>query len=589
MCRCEFSFLLERLEGKFADIEIQQQEQPVSVEPPPIDLEIVEANHQRLMDGSGKGLLEQYFFKHRGLDRPTLERFKIGWDGRNITIPIFDANGDCINFKLKRDPTLPSGSPGMFQVPGRGKKRLFNEIVLRKKAERVIICEGEWDCMMLDKQGYATVTSTGGALSFDASWVPAFDKAEKIYICYDTDSNEAGQRGAEKTAKFFVEQGRKVHIVRLPSPWHEETKVDVTDFFHKKQNSKKDFSFLLVNATEYTGKGSLTSLYQFVRGKKIIETDYPEQMWLVDGFIPASGMSCLSGSEASYKSWLSHSLALSILRGEDFLGEYETKKGKVLFIDKENTFPFIKKRLLMLGAKAEELEDMFFMQGNFMVNEKDDLAAVCNFINEEKIDLVVIDTLVRVHSLNEDKAGEMSQVFEYLRQFQMRGAAVLVLHHLRKNGSNGKTEIRDLLRGSSDISARVETHFSMQKTAPRKVQVTMAKNRHLEEMPVFFMEFLSEGNHVSFRKTAQLDGEVDKQIGLRTEIIVRLQGARSPMSQTELAQSLGREADDTTIRKTLKTMLQEESPPIQLTRKGNKNMYTVSQLWLMTMTDKKKI
>ncbi len=220
---------------------------------PPINPEIIKQNHQRLFEPAQKPILE--YLHNRLLTNETIKKFKLGWDGKNITIPIFDANGDCMNFRLKRDPTLKSGSKGMYSILGRGRKRLFNEVVLKSKPESIIICEGEWDCMLLTQYGYTAVTSTAGAKSFDESWVDAFQEIEKVSLCYDIDRNGSGQQGAVKTAQLFYEKGEEVYIVNLEKPSDIEQKTDVTDFFVKYGEKAQDkFSKLLQNAKVYKPK-----------------------------------------------------------------------------------------------------------------------------------------------------------------------------------------------------------------------------------------------------------------------------------------------------------------------------------------------
>ncbi len=195
--------LAEKLGSSDATIPDRPHMEDDQPDPPPIDPAIVTGNHQRLLTNSCLGV-RQYLY-NRGLTDSTITKFKLGWDGRNLTIPIFDANGDCMNFKLKRDPTLPSGSKGMFSILGRGRKRLFNEAVLKQTPppDYVIVCEGEWDCMLLDQYGFPAVTSTGGAQSFDDSWASYFEKISKVYLCFDNDRNQAGQKGLKKTAVLF--------------------------------------------------------------------------------------------------------------------------------------------------------------------------------------------------------------------------------------------------------------------------------------------------------------------------------------------------------------------------------------------------
>lgn len=228
-----WSGLVERFGNKEATIELQPiEEKEDEPDLPPLDLALVQENNTRLFEPAQRPILD--YLHNRLLDDATINHFTLGWDGRNITIPIFNANDECVNFKLKRDPTLPTPSKGMYSILGRGRKRIFNEKLLKTHPESIIVCEGEWDCMLLTRFGYPAVTSTAGANSFDESWVSAFEGIEKIFICFDIDRNGTGQLAAKKTAQLFYNQGLTVYIVSLPNPEGIEQKIDITDFFKKK-------------------------------------------------------------------------------------------------------------------------------------------------------------------------------------------------------------------------------------------------------------------------------------------------------------------------------------------------------------------
>jgi hypothetical protein len=55
---------------------------------------------------------------------------------------------------------------------------LYGE-VLRLQPKRVVICEGEFDRLVLEANGFEAVTSTGGAATFRAEWADAFDEIPK--------------------------------------------------------------------------------------------------------------------------------------------------------------------------------------------------------------------------------------------------------------------------------------------------------------------------------------------------------------------------------------------------------------------------
>lgn len=238
-------------EGK--SVELETAEKPRDIpDPEPISQEVVDEHHQRLLDIYPS--LEKYFTDKRGYALETVNNFHLGWDGKNILIPIYDEKGNCVNFKHKPDPTRPNPAKGMFSITGRGRMRLFNSQVLSgdQKPDGVIICEGEWDCMKLDQEGYTAVSSTGGAGSFKPEWLPLFQGVKKIYICQDNDSNSAGQNGTRKIAQMFYDQGLTPFVVNLPNPQVGiEDNIDITDFFTKLGRTKKDFDLLIQTAQPF--------------------------------------------------------------------------------------------------------------------------------------------------------------------------------------------------------------------------------------------------------------------------------------------------------------------------------------------------
>jgi len=242
---------LVRLLGNTEDgINIEVSERPREIQnPEPISPETVEEYHQSLLGGYAS--FEKYFTEKRGYSIETIKKFKLGWGNRCILIPIYDEEGNCVNFKHKPDPTRPNSSKGMFSITGRGRMRLFNAQVLlgEQKPNEVIICEGEWDCMKLDQEGYTAVSSTGGAGSFKPEWLPLFQGIKKIFICQDNDTNRAGQNGTLKIAKMFSDQKIETFLVNLPNPLlGREEKTDITDFFTKRGKSKEHFDLLLQTA-----------------------------------------------------------------------------------------------------------------------------------------------------------------------------------------------------------------------------------------------------------------------------------------------------------------------------------------------------
>ena len=176
------------------------------------------------------------YLNARGIPDAVIERRLLGWTGLRISIPIQDRDGEIAFFKLARDPEEQSPSPKMLATPGSSIELYGWETVLAKP-DRLIICEGEFDSLVLEAQGFSAVTSTGGAGSFRAEWAEHFLPIPEVYVCYDRD--QAGQEGAQRVARLIPHS----KIVDLPEEVGEGG--DITDFFVRLGRTPEDFQRLL--------------------------------------------------------------------------------------------------------------------------------------------------------------------------------------------------------------------------------------------------------------------------------------------------------------------------------------------------------
>jgi len=172
----------------------------------------------------------------RGIADEVINRRFLGWNGTRITIPIFNRNGRCAFFRLAKDPDDQSDSPKMLSSRG-SKVDLYGWEVLRLRPQRVIICEGELDRLVLEANGFDAVTSTGGAGTFKKEWSDAFADIPEVYLCFDRD--EAGRKGALRVARMIPH----AKVVELPPEVGDGG--DVTDFFMGIGKARGDFENLL--------------------------------------------------------------------------------------------------------------------------------------------------------------------------------------------------------------------------------------------------------------------------------------------------------------------------------------------------------
>jgi len=176
-----------------------------------------------------------YLMEARGLSDDVICHFLLGWNGFRITIPIKDRDGAVVSFRLARDPE-DTNSPKMLSTPG-SRVTLYGQEVFQNQPERIVICEGEYDRLVLETRGFHGVTSTGGAGAFPEEWARFFLGIPEVYVCFDLD--DAGRQGAERVARFI----QHARIVTLPAEVGE--RGDLTDYFVRLGHTAADFEALL--------------------------------------------------------------------------------------------------------------------------------------------------------------------------------------------------------------------------------------------------------------------------------------------------------------------------------------------------------
>jgi DNA primase len=181
----------------------------------------------------------RHYLNGRGIPDEMIDLNLIGWNGWRITIPIFNREGELVFFKQARGPEDKSDSPKMIAWP-KGHMELYGWENLIEKPADVIICEGEFDRLVLEANGFKAVTSTGGARAFRKEWTTEFESILEVYICFDND--EAGRKGALRVGRMIPH----AKIAELPDEVGEGG--DVTDFFVRLRRSREDFRELLQQA-----------------------------------------------------------------------------------------------------------------------------------------------------------------------------------------------------------------------------------------------------------------------------------------------------------------------------------------------------
>ncbi len=189
--------------------------------------EYVESLHLNLPDRI------RSYLNGRGITNDIINQFQLGWGEFYghfwITIPITDVNGQYSLLKLRKDPEDDKNTDKMKAYPPKGTQvEIYGWELLKGYSSFLVVCEGEFDRLLLLSNGIPAVTGTGGAKTFKTEWAPHFTKAEQVYVCYDRD--EAGVTGSEKTLGMLLELDHE-NVFKIDLPDMGEGRKDVTDYF----------------------------------------------------------------------------------------------------------------------------------------------------------------------------------------------------------------------------------------------------------------------------------------------------------------------------------------------------------------------
>src|SRR2546425_9293514 len=93
--------------------------------------------------------VREYMQQARGISAEVIDLHLLGWNGSRITVPIFDREGKLAFFRLAKDPEDKTGNPKMLATPG-AHAELYDWQSVLAKPERIVICEGEYDRLVLE-------------------------------------------------------------------------------------------------------------------------------------------------------------------------------------------------------------------------------------------------------------------------------------------------------------------------------------------------------------------------------------------------------------------------------------------------------
>ncbi len=193
-----------------------------------------------------------YLYEERGLTESIVDIFQIGHDEHRYTIPVYDEAEKLVNIR-RYLPNADGHAKMVSHNNGDGTPILWPLDYLKdlKDGIELILCEGEWDCMLLHKHGFEAVTTTGGVKKWCKEWSEHLQRFN-IVIIYDVhDKDNLGQNYAKERAEIFNCLGTSVKVVKLPLP-EIYRGGDITDYFMKENHTKEELQKLIDDTPKYS-------------------------------------------------------------------------------------------------------------------------------------------------------------------------------------------------------------------------------------------------------------------------------------------------------------------------------------------------
>jgi len=187
----------------------------------------------------------------------------------------------------------------------------------------------------------------------------------------------------------------------------------------------------------------------------------PSPDWLIDGFIPATGLTLIYGESGAGKTFFAIDIVCAVASGARWRGK-PTRQGSVLFIAAGDSAGTRKRlRAFCFDNKIDYTNvDMRISEYGINLMDQGFLDSVIEDIHSlSDPKLVLIDTLAAAApGVDENTSRDMGRFLNHCKRiYEATGVVVIVIHHCGKDHSRGA-------RGWSGLKAAADTVLNIQRS-----------------------------------------------------------------------------------------------------------------------------
>ena len=270
-----------------------------------------------------------------------------------------------------------------------------------------------------------------------------------------------------------------------------------------------------------------------------IPSDEIAERWLVEGLWCTNSVGVIGGAPKCAKTWLSLDMALSVATGTPCLGKYAVPEpGTVLVYLAEDALVVVRERIEGMawhrGLDLDRVEVHVITASVLRLDQERDRMRLWETTRRLRPRLLVLDPLVRLHGIDENRAGDVAELLAYFRSLQRElGLSVVLVHHTRKNAADGVAAGQGL-RGSGDIHAFGDSNLYLQRAKDHLI-LSSEHRAARASAPVYLELVAADVRTAHLEVIAELPNETDR--GLQERLLALLAGGQV-LTRTSLRESL---------------------------------------------------
>ena len=270
-----------------------------------------------------------------------------------------------------------------------------------------------------------------------------------------------------------------------------------------------------------------------------LETQPIDRAWLIESLWAQSAVGIIGGAPKCCKSWLGLDMAVSVASATPCLGRFHVQlPGPALVFMAEDATSSVRARIDALCAHRQldidHLDLYAITAPTLHLDRAQDQQLLQATLDTLRPKLLILDPLVRLHSLDENSAADISKLLGFVREMQRTyDTAIVLVHHA---GKKRRAQPGQALRGSSDLHAFGDSNAYLTRRNDRII-LTLEHRAAKPPEPIE-MQLVSQPDKLATHLEIVCSVKSDTSASLAERVLAVLKHARKPLTRTSIRKQL---------------------------------------------------